>query len=103
LARKLQHQECEFTKSPEMIQEILTMKKAAARILLILLVLTLTALACVGGGGDQNGSSSDTGTSAAGHQPMNAQATMSAGATATYGAEQFHLQLTAIAEQKLQP
>jgi len=79
------------------------MKKVVIRIVLILLILTLAALACVGGGGDQNGSSSDGGTSAAGHQPMNAQATISAGATATYGAEQFHLQLTAIAEQKLQP
>jgi len=79
------------------------MKKVVVSILLILLVFTLVALAWVGGGGDQNGSGSDTGTSQAGHQPLGAQATMSAGATATFGAEQFHLQLTAIAEQKLQP
>jgi hypothetical protein len=79
------------------------MKKVVVRILLILLVLILAALACIGGGGDQNGSNSDAGTSAAGHQPINAQATLSAGATATFGAEQFHLQLTAISEQKLLP
>jgi hypothetical protein len=79
------------------------MKKVVVRILLILLVLTLVALACIGGGGDQNGSNSDAGTSAADHPVINAQATLSAGATATFGAEQFHLQLTAIAKQKLLP
>jgi hypothetical protein len=57
---------------------------------LFFLVLALASLACVGGGGDVNSNSNVTGSGI--------QATQSAGATATYGAQQFHLQLTAIAD-----
>jgi hypothetical protein len=58
------------------------MNRVTTRILLIVLILALASLACVGGGGDGgitgNGSSWFD-------------------ATATYGAEQFHIQLTEIA------
>jgi len=70
--------------------EIERMKRVTAQILLILLILALACMACVGGGGDANGVGNVTGSSL--------QATQSAGATATYGAQQFHLQLTAIAD-----
>jgi len=58
------------------------MNKATIRILLIIIILTLASLACVGGGGD--GGITGDGTSLY-------------DATATYGAEQFHIQLTEIA------
>ena len=71
------------------------MSKALARILLIILILALAALACVGGGGDRGGVSGN-GSPAADNN--GAQDTQSANATATYGAEQFHIQLTAVAQ-----
>ena len=56
--------------------------KLTARILLVVLVLVFATLACVGGGGGEGNG---------------AQATsQAAGVTATYGAEQYHQQLTAI-------
>jgi hypothetical protein len=55
----------------------------AARILLIVLLLAGAMLACLGGGG--GGGNTNPGGSLGGD-----------GATATYGAEQFHIQLTAI-------
>jgi len=63
------------------------MKFRVASILLILLILFLASMACVGGGGEEEGVS------------INTKSTMSANATATFGAEQFHLQLTAISNQ----
>ena len=66
------------------------MTKPTIRILLICLILAFAALACVNGG-DGNGSSSNssnTGDSVSAFGPD---------ATATYGAEQFEIQLTAIA------
>ncbi|OGO39210.1 MAG: hypothetical protein A2W35_16945 [Chloroflexi bacterium RBG_16_57_11] len=71
------------------------MNKATARIFLIVLILALAALACVGGGGGDGGVASD------GSRLINnttSQEFSSANATATYGAEQFHIQLTAIAQ-----
>lgn len=68
------------------------MSKATARILLILLILALAMLACVGGG--------DGGTTANGTPSVNKNGALnaqSADATATYGAEQFYIQLTAVA------
>ena len=70
------------------------MNKAIARILLIILILAVAALACVGGDGDG-------GVTRDGAQLINSSTTQglgSADATATYGAEQFHIQLTAIAQ-----
>jgi hypothetical protein len=63
-------------------------KQVTARILLIILILIFATLACIGGGGDPVDSTS----------PGQVQVTLAAEATATYGAEQFHLQLTAQAE-----
>lgn len=67
------------------------MSKNFFRILLIILVLAFAALACVDGvdGTNSRGSTLDSkgGISARGLD-----------ATATYGAEQFYLQLTAIAQ-----
>jgi hypothetical protein len=67
------------------------MKKLIFKILLITLILAIAALACVGGGdrttakgGALNGESSAF--------PKGPDV------TATYGAEQFHLQLTAVAQ-----
>jgi hypothetical protein len=71
------------------------MRKATAGILLIILILAFAALACVGGGGGDGGVARD------GSQLINnnaSQEVWSADATATYGAEQFHIQLTAIAQ-----
>ena len=62
-------------------------KQVTARILLILLILILATLACIGGGDPVDSSSAGQ-----------VQVTQAAEATATYGAEQFHLQLTAQAE-----
>jgi hypothetical protein len=64
------------------------MKKQAVIIFFLILVLILAMISCVGGGGgDEVGS-------------LGIQATMAANATATFGAEQFHLQLTAISSQE---
>ena len=67
------------------------MNKATTRILLIIIVLALAALAC-SGGGDGNRSGSDSATS-------NQSAIHSPDATATFGAEQLHIQLTEIARE----
>lgn len=67
------------------------MTKLTARILLICLILAVAALACVNGG---DGNSSSTNNSGSG----NNVSVYGADATATYGAEQFHIQLTAIAD-----
>jgi hypothetical protein len=67
------------------------MNRLIIRIFIILLVLAIASLACVNGGdGNTSNSSSLTGGSAV---------TTGPDATATYGAEQFHLQLTASARQ----
>jgi hypothetical protein len=64
------------------------MKKRAAVLILVVLILLLATISCVGGGGgDEVGS-------------LKVQATKAANATATFGAEQFHLQLTAISDQE---
>jgi hypothetical protein len=76
------------------------MKKLSVIFLLIILtILIINATSCIdGGNGNTNvGSLSATATSL---PPFAVQATQSANATATYGAEQFHIQLTAIAEQE---
>ena len=65
-------------------------KQPLARILLIILILSLAAFACVdgGGGGGSGGGSGGNG----------GQDSPSIQATVTYGAEQFHIQLTAEAD-----
>jgi hypothetical protein len=69
-------------------------KRATLRILLVVFILAVASLACVGGV-DNNSSSLQLN----GRQPE-LQSTQAVSATATYGAEQFQIQLTAIAEQK---
>lgn len=65
-------------------------RKITARILLIILVLALATISCVGPGDGENSNSSSS-----------AQATLNAAnITATFGAKEFHTQLTAIAEQE---
>jgi len=66
------------------------MNKLKARILLIVIVLVMAALACVDGGDGSTlgGKSNWTG---------NRSSVTSLDATATFGAEQFHIQLTAVA------
>ena len=78
------------------------MKTVLARIILVFIVLLIAAIFLIQGGvagADYfDGKNSQSGT-----QPIEndqssfAQATMSAKATATHGAEQFYLQLTAVA------
>lgn len=70
------------------------MHKANYHILFILLLLAFAALACVGG--------VDNGPTGAmlGVRNNSSQMNISVMATATFGAEQFQAQLTAIAEQK---
>jgi hypothetical protein len=67
------------------------MDKHITRILLIIVILILAMLACINGG-DGNGSSNTVTTSG------NVSISSGPDATATYGAEQFHLQLTAVAK-----
>ncbi len=74
----------------EKLNEMLRMTKLTVRILLICLVLAFAALACVNGG---DGNSSSANSSATGSN----RAATGPDATATYGAEQFSIQLTAIA------
>ena len=62
-------------------------------ILLIIFVLILAALACIVSINFENGSIADS-------TLYREHATLSAAATATFGAEQFHLQLTAIASEE---
>ena len=66
------------------------MTKLTVRILLIGLILAVAVLACVNGG---DGNSSSTNSSNSG----NNVSVFGPDATATYGAEQFEIQLTAIA------
>ncbi len=72
------------------------MKKIVACIVFILIIVALAITACVDGG-DKTGSARGSQ-----GQSLNAQQTMAANATATFGAEQFHLQLTAMAEEQRQ-
>ena len=69
------------------------MRKTTLRILLIAFILAAASLACVGG--VDNGNSNLTSDP---NRPA-LQGTQAVSATATYGAEQFQIQLTAIAEQ----
>ena len=73
-----------------------SVNKAFTRILLIIIVLAMAALACVGGGGgggvDGSGSNSDSNISSSSQTNVD-----SPDATATYGAQQLHIQLTEIA------
>lgn len=69
------------------------MNKASTRILVMIIILALAAMACIGGGGgdgDRAGSNDQSLSSAQSniHSPD---------ATATFGAEQLHIQLTEIA------
>ena len=74
------------------------MKKIIAYMLLIILVLIMMTFSCVsGGGGNINGA--DSGAASSCCDTPNVQATQATSATETYGAEQFYIQLTAIAEQ----
>jgi preprotein translocase subunit SecG len=66
------------------------MMKLTLRILLICLILAVVVLACINGG---DGSSSSTNSSTS----ENNISAFGPDATATYGAEQFQIQLTAIA------
>lgn len=71
------------------------MNKAATRILIMIIILALAMMACVNGGGDggSGGSGNDQSTS----QQVESN---SPDATAAYGAEQLHIQLTEIAREK---
>ena len=64
------------------------MKRAV--ILTCILALILAALACIGGGDPTPG----------GWQPTEGSPADGANATATYGAEQWHAQLTALATEE---
>ena len=75
------------------------MKKPTARIVLIILILALAAMSCIGGGGGDKGGVNGSASNTNGGSSQ-IQATMAADATATFGAEQFHLQLTAIAGEE---
>ncbi len=78
----------EIIQSLESTEKIFSMKKQIAVLILIIVLLFLATISCAGGdGGDEIGSSG-------------VQATKAANATATFGAEQFHLQLTAISDQE---
>ncbi len=71
-------------------------KELIACILLIILIIVLATVSCISSGGG----SSDINVGAAANsvnQGMQSQATLEARATADFGAEQFHIQLTAIA------
>lgn len=65
-------------------------------ILVLLLGLCILLSACIDGDGGKNGSNA----SATQISPFAAQQTLSADVTATFGAQQFHLQLTAIARER---
>jgi hypothetical protein len=69
--------------------------KATTRILLIIVVLALAAMACVGGGGGGGSGTGSGSNGSASSQPGE----HSPDATATFGAEQLHIQLTEIARQ----
>ncbi|MBN2550130.1 MAG: hypothetical protein JXB15_13280 [Anaerolineales bacterium] len=67
-------------------------------ILVLLLGFSILLAACIVGDGGKNGQEA----SSTQISPFAAQATLSANATATFGAQQFHLQLTAIAREREQ-
>ncbi len=69
------------------------MTKLTARILLICIILALAVMACVNGG---DGNSSSTNSSST-DIPGSNVSPYGPDATATFGAEQFQIQLTAIA------
>jgi hypothetical protein len=72
--------------------------KAYKRIFVIIIVLALAAISCVSGGGsDGDSSRSNNGQSSSYQSEVN-----SPDATATYGAEQLHIQLTEIARDSQQ-
>ncbi|MBN1149108.1 MAG: hypothetical protein JXA78_17750 [Anaerolineales bacterium] len=74
------------------------MRKLILSTLIILIVLVCATFACLSsGGGEVVGQ--NTGSSSTCCQPTDLQSTQAAKATEAYGAEQFHLQLTAIAGQ----
>ena len=74
------------------------MKKFAIFITLIFIVILLVTLACISGGeGTQVFNTDVPHTDFYGNS---SDINLSADVTATFGAEQFHLQLTAIAEQE---
>ncbi|HSQ27779.1 MAG TPA: hypothetical protein VLM80_11705 [Anaerolineales bacterium] len=69
-------------------------RKSTLRILLIVFVLMLITLACVGGVDSGNANLNLNGDN------PSIQGTQAVSATATFGAAQFQIQLTAIAEKK---
>ncbi|MCU0489379.1 MAG: hypothetical protein MUE67_10555 [Anaerolineales bacterium] len=71
------------------------MNKAATRILIVIIVLALAMMACVSGGGDGSNGGSGNDRSTSQQDEVN-----SPDATAAYGAEQLHIQLTEIAREK---
>ena len=66
------------------------MKKVLASILLIIMIVIIATFSFIGGG---------SGTSSFNNQDSEVYQDNSLNATATFGAQEFHLQLTAIAEQ----
>jgi hypothetical protein len=75
------------------LRRIIKVNKAPTRILLIIIVLVLAAMACVSGGGGEGGQNGSAGNITSSQHGLN-----SADATAVYGAEQLHIQLTEIAK-----
>lgn len=67
------------------------MKKQYIRIFLIVVILAFAVIACVNGGDGNSSKTNDP-------SSMNYIPVTGLDATATYGAEQFHLQLTAVAK-----
>jgi ABC-type oligopeptide transport system substrate-binding subunit len=70
-------------------------------ILLLLIMLATLATACIDGSGGAGGKNEASANSTP--VPQYIQATLSADATATFGAQEFYAQLTAIAEEKNRP
>jgi hypothetical protein len=68
-------------------------KNSKLQILLVVIVLMAASLACVGGADKGNANLQSNSNHSA------AQGTQAVSATATYGAKQFQIQLTAIADQ----
>jgi hypothetical protein len=69
--------------------------KASTRILLIIIILALAAMACVGGGGGNGDRNKTNGGSGSFEQA----GVTAPDATATYGTQQFQIQLTEIARE----
>jgi hypothetical protein len=68
--------------------------KASTRILIMIIILAFAAMACIGGGGGGDGDQAGSNNSVLSPAQSN---THSPDATATYGAQQLHIQLTEIA------